>query len=90
MAKVVFTANLLRYNGGVRETEAEGGRVRDVLDAIETGMPGLRHYLVDDHGALRRHVNIFVDGRAVGDPDGLTDPVGPNATVHILQAISGG
>ena len=53
-------------------------------------MPGLRHYLVDDHGALRRHVNIFVDGRVVRDPDELTDPVDEDATVHILQAISGG
>lgn len=90
MAKVVFTANLLRYNGGVRETEAPGARVRDLIDALEQGTPGLRHYLVDEHGALRRHVNIFVDGRPVRDPDALTDPVGPDATVHILQAISGG
>ena len=90
MPKVVFTANLKRYTGGVTETAADGDQVCDLLHALETQIPGLRHYIVDDQGALRVHVNIFVDGSMVRDLATLTDPVGPDSTVHILQALSGG
>lgn len=90
MAKVVFTANLRRYTGGVTEIEAEGNRVCDLLFALENSIPGIRHYVVNDHGTLRRHVNVFVDGELVSDREALTDPLHPHSTVHILQALSGG
>ena len=90
MPKVVFTANLRRYTGGLTETEAPGERVRDLLKALDAEIPGIRHYLVDDRGALRRHVNVFVDGDPVEDRAGLSDPLRPGSTVHILQALSGG
>ena len=90
MPRVVFTANLKRYTGGVTETDAAGTRVCDLLHALDAQIPGLRHYIVDDQGALRVHVNIFVDGSMVRDPRQLTDPVSDDSTVHILQALSGG
>jgi len=90
MAKVVFTANLRRYTGGVAETRAAGERVCDLLRALDEAIPGIRHYLVTDQGSLRRHVSLFVDGEAVADRSGLTDGIGPESTVHILQALSGG
>jgi len=90
MAKVVFTANLGRYTGGVAETRAAGERVCDLLQALDEAIPGIRHYLVTDQGSLRRHVSIFVDGEAVADRSLLTDEIGPESTVHILQALSGG
>ncbi|NJN14279.1 MAG: MoaD/ThiS family protein [Planctomycetes bacterium] len=90
MVKVIFTANLRRYTGGVTETEASGERVRDLLVDLDLRIPGIRHYVVNDHGTLRRHVNIFVDGELVADRAALTDPLRPGCTVHILQALSGG
>ena len=90
MARVVLTSNLRRYTGGITEIEAEADRVCDLLTALDERVPGLRHYVVNDQGALRRHVNIFVDGEAVGDRAHLTDALRPTSTVHILQALSGG
>ncbi len=90
MAKVIFTANLLRYTGGVSETEASGDRVCDLLLDLDRKIPGIRHYLVTDQGVLRQHVNIFVNEELVTDRVGLTDALAPDATVHILQALSGG
>ena len=90
MPRVIFTANLRRYTGGVTETEAEGERVCDLLHDLERRNPGIPHYLVSDQGILRRHVNIFVDEALVRDRVGLTDALGPDSTVHILQALSGG
>jgi molybdopterin converting factor small subunit len=90
MARVVLTSNLRRYTGGITEIDAEGERVCDLLSALDEKLPGLRHYVVNDQGALRRHVNIFVDGEAVGDRARLSDALQPSSTIHILQALSGG
>jgi len=90
MARVVLTSNLRRYTGGITEIDAQGERVCDLLSALDDELPGLRHYVVNDQGALRRHVNIFVDGEAVGDRAQLRDALQPDSTVHILQALSGG
>ena len=90
MATVVLTTNLRKYTGGVTETEAEGGTVRDLLVDLDRQLPGLRSYVVNESGSLRRHVNIFVDGALVADRVALSDPLRPESTVHILQALSGG
>ena len=90
MPKVIFTANLRRYTGGVTETEASGERVCDLLLDLDGQIPGIRHYLVTDQGVLRQHVNIFVNEDLVTDRVGLTDALTPTDTVHILQALSGG
>jgi len=88
--RVVFTANLHRYTGGVDELEADGATVAELLVALDDRIPGLRHYLVDDRGALRPHVNVFVNGEPVEDRPTLGDPLDAAATVHIMQALSGG
>ena len=90
MATVRFTDHLRSRTGGVTETRAEGGDVKALVADLERRMPGLRHYLVDDQGALRTHVNVFLDGEPIRDREGLTDPVGEHTVVHVLQALSGG
>ena len=90
MANVVLTTNLRKYTGGVTELEAPGATVRELLANLDRAIPGLRGYVVNDAGAIRQHVNIFIDGEAATDRTGLSDAVGADATVHILQALSGG
>jgi hypothetical protein len=53
-------------------------------------LSGLRAYIVDEHGSLRRHINIFVDGEKVIDRVHLTDIVPDKAEVYVMQALSGG
>ena len=90
MAKVVLTTNLRKYTGGVTQAEATGSTVSELLHDLERRLPGLRAYVVNETGALRRHVNVFVDGERVADRAGLGDPLRPDCVVHILQALSGG
>ncbi|MHC4941019.1 MAG: MoaD/ThiS family protein [Planctomycetota bacterium] len=90
MAKVVLTTNLRKYTGGITETEAQGATVRELLHDLEEKVPGLRAYVVNETGALRRHVNVFVDGEMVTDRAALSDTLRPDSVVHILQALSGG
>lgn len=92
--RVRFTRHLARFfpalDSALGPIEIAAADVRGVLSELELRFPGLRHYLCDERGALRKHVNVFVDGEAVGDRAGLSDPVAAASEIHILQALSGG
>lgn len=90
MARVRFTRHLLRFFPDLREGDAPGGTVREVLAALDARHPGLARYLVDDLGRLRRHVNVFVGQEPIRDRVALSDVVGPDQELFILQALSGG
>lgn len=89
MATVAFTPNIQRHVT-CPETEAEGDTVGEVLDRVFDGNPRARSYVLDDQGALRRHMIIFVDGIAITDRNKLSDPVGKQSRVFVFQALSGG
>jgi hypothetical protein len=57
-----------------------------VLESLFAEEPGLRNHLLDDAGAIRPHVLIFVDAMKAD----LATPVGPGSQVQVLQAVSGG
>ena len=62
----------------------------EALAAVFARSPTLRGYIVDDQGALRRHVVVFVGGEAVRDRVRLSDAVAPDAEIAVMQALSGG
>ncbi len=89
MAKVQFTPSLRRHLA-VPAVEVPGDTLRSVLDAVFETNAQLRGYVLDDQGALRKHVSVFIDGRRVADRAELSDPVGDASEVYVLQALSGG
>lgn len=89
MATVFFTANLVRHVD-CPVTEAAGATVGEVLDAVFANNPRLKSYVVDDQGAVRKHMGIIVDGAVLADRSRLSDPVEPQSQIHVLQALSGG
>jgi molybdopterin synthase sulfur carrier subunit len=68
----------------------EATTVAEVVGALDALAPGLAFYICDERGRLRRHVNIFVDQEMIADRGRLSDRVGPNSHVMIMQALSGG
>ena len=89
MAVVVFTANLQRHVAAPR-VEVPGATVREALDRVFADNPRLRGYVVDERGALRKHMSIFVDGQQLADRERLSDPLGPSSELYVMQALSGG
>lgn len=89
MAKLSFTANLLRH---VETPTAalDGATVGEVLESYFAEHPQVRGYLLDDQGAVRKHVSIFINGRLIADRTRLTDPTAPHDDVFVAQALSGG
>ena len=90
MPTVRFTSHLQRFFPSLSEIEVEGESVAEVVAALEQRFPGLRAYIVDDQGALRQHVNIFVRKELIEDRMALSDAVEAEDEVYILQALSGG
>lgn len=89
MARIEFTPQLHRFvETPVLDTVAT--QLGDGLAAAFAINPRLRGYILDDQGHLRPNVVVFIDGRRARDLRGLTDPLGPDSRVHVLQALSGG
>jgi len=89
MARVFFTANLRRHVD-CTGMETEGRTVREVLDRVFAVQDRLATYVLDDQGALRKHMSILVDGQRIRDIERLSDAVGPSSEVWVMQALSGG
>lgn len=66
--------------------QVEGHTVAETLGELLKAEPGLRGHLLDEGGALRPHVSVFVDGARAE----LESPVGDGASIRILHAVSGG
>ena len=90
MPTVKFTYALRRFFPGLKDTEVTSLGLPDLLHSIDIHYPGIRNYVVDDRGALRKHVLIFIDGEVINDREKLSDAVGENSEVHIMQSLSGG
>ena len=87
MATVLLPRSLLALFPGVeRRHQLAGDTIDDVLAALDAAAPGMRDRLVEEGPRLRPHINVFVDGR----PADLATPVGADATVHVIPAVSGG
>ncbi len=88
--KVYVPAPLRPYCGGASELGLDAGNVRAALDEIERRHPTLYRNVCDETGAVRRHVNLFVNTAHVRDRDGLDTPLVAGDVLTILPAVSGG
>lgn len=92
MVTVEITEHLNRFFPQIenRTITVPAGPVAEVLNAINDIAPGFTDYVLDDHGALRRHVNLCINDTIVIDRKKLSDYVQDDETVYIFQALSGG
>ena len=88
--KVFIPAPLRPYCGGASELGISAPNVRALLDEIERMHPSLYRNVCDETGAVRRHVNLFVNTAHVRDRDGLATQLVAGDVLTILPAVSGG
>ncbi len=87
--RVSFTENIQRHVACL-PTTVIGSTVGEVLNAVFTANAKLRGYVLDDRGAVRKHMVVFVNGQPIRDRAGLSDLVPSGAEVYVMQALSGG
>jgi len=81
---------LLAYSGGERYLAVEAASVRAALDALEKGYPAVHRCICDETGAVRRHVNLFVNRSHLRNLSGLDTKLSPGDEIAIIPAVSGG
>ena len=82
---------LQSYTDGAKNVELSvagaAPTLADALEALNERYPGVRFRIVDEQGAIRAHIKIFVDGVLARD---LATPVRPEGELMIVGALSGG
>ena len=81
---------LRAYCKGDAELTLPAASVRAVLDELERRHPSLYRGICDDTGAVRRHVNLFVNNDHMRDRNGLDTALVSGDEIFILPAVSGG
>jgi molybdopterin synthase sulfur carrier subunit len=93
MAITVELPSALRpYAGGTPEVTLQDrcGTVGEALGALAARHAGVVDRVMDERGAVRQHVNVFVDGENIRFLDGLRTAVSENSIIFIVPAVSGG
>jgi len=75
---------------GASELELSAPSVRAALEHLEQTYPALYRSICDETGAVRRHVNLFVNTSHVRDREGLDTALVAGDVLTILPAVSGG
>jgi molybdopterin synthase sulfur carrier subunit len=88
----VISGPLRELAGNRGEVAVAGGAASlgDALALLWSECPSFRDRVVTELGAVRPHLNIFVDGENSRFSGGFATPVRDGAEIHILPALSGG
>lgn len=83
---------LRRFTAGESSVSVEpyAATVGEALTLLYERYPGVRDRVHDERGAVRLHVNVFVDGESIRHTGGLATPVADGAEIAIIPAVSGG
>lgn len=91
MSVTVRIPTILRtYTGGASEVGAEGATLSDVLDDLDTSHPGIKARILDEQGAIRRFVNVYVGNDDVRFLDALQTATPEGAQISVIPAVAGG
>jgi sulfur-carrier protein len=86
MTVVCVRGPLRNLAGGRAEHELGGATVIDLLRGLEARHPDVAGWILDERGAIRRHINVFVNGERAGE----ATAVGSGDRIEVLPAITGG
>lgn len=68
----------------------DGATVADLLDAVREQHPAVERRIREETGALRRFVNVYVDGDDVRAVAGVATPLRPGSEVLVIPSVAGG
>ena len=90
MATVRIPTPLRKLTDGKEEVSAMGATIGQVLDDLERHYPGIKARICDEHGQVRRFVNIFANDEDIRFLKNLDTPVKDSDEISIVPAIAGG
>ena len=91
MSVSVRIPTILRtYTGGESEVSATGDTLSAVLDDLDASYSGIRGRIIDESGALRRFVNVYVGNDDVRFLEHLETPTPDGTQISVIPAVAGG
>jgi len=90
MPTIHFTRALKRFFPNLEVIESNAKTVEELIPVMEEKYPGLKSYIIDNSGALREHVNIYIGENLIKDRAKLADVLQEKDEVYVMQALSGG
>jgi sulfur carrier protein ThiS len=70
--------------------EVGAATLRAALDAAFAAAPALRAYVLDEQGAVRKHVAVFINGAMIASRSELACPLQAGDRIQVIQALTGG
>ena len=89
-AHVRIPTILRTYTDGESEVSADGANLAEVLDDLDQRYAGIKGRILDDQGALRRFVNVYVGNDDVRFLDNLGTPTPDGTQISVIPAVAGG
>jgi molybdopterin synthase sulfur carrier subunit len=89
MPTVEFAPALTRHFACPKQ-QVQAATLGAALDAAFRAAPGLRAYVLDEQGAVRKHVAVFVNGDMLVRETALARPLAAEDRVMVIQALTGG
>jgi len=91
MSVSVRIPTILRtYTGGESEVTANGGTLAEVLDDLDANYAGIKARILDDQGAIRRFVNVYVGNDDVRFLEALDTKTPDGVQISVIPAVAGG
>ncbi|MGD8792419.1 MAG: MoaD/ThiS family protein [Anaerolineae bacterium] len=78
------------YAGKQANVALDGATVEEAVGNLFDQYPALRRHIVDDEGALRNFVNLYLNGDHIDELGGMATPLSPGDRLAIIPAIAGG
>jgi len=88
--RVRIPTPLRRFTGGSEEVNVSGASMTAVVNDLERQFPGIKERICDEHGKVRRFVNLYVNGDDIRFLSELETPVKDGDEISIVPAIAGG
>ena len=70
--------------------QVQAPTLRLALESAFAAAPAMRGYVLDEQGAVRKHVAVFVNAAMIASRSNLELPLAPADKVLVIQALTGG
>jgi len=90
MSKLIIPTPLRKFTNGASEIDINGTDVQSAIEGLIQEYPALSPHLLDESGAIRSFIRIFVGDEDIQSLDGAQTKITQEETLSIIPAIAGG
>jgi molybdopterin synthase sulfur carrier subunit len=90
MANVRIPTPLRKLTNNEELVAIQAGTVGAAIQQLQAKFPGIQERLVDESGAVRRFVNVYVNEEDIRFLKNLDTPLKDTDEISIIPAIAGG